>query len=68
MEGMDDALPSWPGLRPRLGGEMVVLVDTHDPLADGHALLLHVVARALRQGKRGSIFTAFLLVTALCRH
>lgn len=57
MESVDDALPSWLGLRPRLGGELelVVLVDTHAPLADGHALLLHLVARALQQGKRRDV-------------
>lgn len=50
MESVEDALPSWPGLRPRPnGGELVLLLDD-DPLADGHALLLHLVARALRQG------------------
>jgi len=49
MERVDDALPSWPGLRPKPGGELVLLLD-EDPLADGHALLLHLVARALRQG------------------
>jgi hypothetical protein len=50
MESVEDALPSWPGLRPREGGELVLLLDD-DPLADGHALLLHLVARALRQGE-----------------
>lgn len=58
-ESVEDALPSWPGLRPRPGGELVVLLDD-DPLADGHALLLHVVARALRQG--GCVFLSALLI------
>jgi len=48
MESFEEALVGWRGLVP---GEMTLLTD-EDPLADGHALLLHLLAQALRQGMR----------------
>eukprot|EP00624_Nannochloropsis_granulata_P007184 evm.model.NODE_6679_length_19313_cov_19.735516.1 len=48
MESFEEALVGWRGLLP---GETTLLTD-EDPLADGHALLLHLLAQALRQGTR----------------
>jgi len=48
MESFEEALVGWRGLVP---GETTLLTD-EDPLADGHALLLHLLAQALRQGTR----------------
>ena len=46
MESFEEVLTDWPGLLP---GTTTLLTDK-DPLADGHALLLHLLAQALRQG------------------
>lgn len=49
MESFEEALVGWRGLG--VPGETTLLTD-EDPLADGHALLLHLLAQALRQGTR----------------
>lgn len=48
MESFEDALLDWRGI---VAGQMALLTD-EDPLADGHALLLHLIAQGLRQGTR----------------